>query len=160
MVPKSGWVWKNLGGWCCGSCQALLIFIYFLSDIILSDTSYLPSHSHRNCNTRTWWQNCQNVQRWQDLPNWSFQTVVGQECAQVWHRSCNGSRGRCLTTVCQCVRLSVCLYIHVHKAQKDVAFFKKTIQDSQSVEMVYSICDAITQNEAEVINDMLLVSHL
>ncbi len=25
MVPKSQWVWKNLGGWWCGSCQALLI---------------------------------------------------------------------------------------------------------------------------------------
>ncbi len=24
LVPKSEWVWKKLGGWCCGSCQALL----------------------------------------------------------------------------------------------------------------------------------------
>ena len=24
LIPKSEWVWKNLGWWCCGSCQALL----------------------------------------------------------------------------------------------------------------------------------------
>ncbi len=31
LVPKSGWVWKNLGGWCCGSCQALLINLIWVT---------------------------------------------------------------------------------------------------------------------------------